>query len=187
VVVFWRWTRVRAYTQKRQGLTNAGPSPREGCGKWFRQISRLECSAFARGQKNTGGSIRGITPVLGFALDEAQLRKPLLRALRQRSRRLLSAGQPRSAAPNGRTIRKRTPSCLWMMKLGSERDVCVIPSLRRQPGRRRHYCRSFRTDGRRLSLIGATQRTALATFFAAVSSTTRRPTVARHDQLLIFG
>jgi len=39
------------------------------------------------------------------------------------------------------------------MKLGSERDVCVISSLRRQPGRRRHYCRSFRNDGRRLSRI----------------------------------
>ena len=56
---------------------------------------------------------RGITPVLGFALEEAQLRKASpLRALREGDRGLfLRRADHRRRRRDGRMIPRRTPSC----------------------------------------------------------------------------
>src|SRR5882724_1995327 len=54
-------------------------------------------------------------------------------------------------------------------------------SLRRQPGRRRHYCRSFRNDGRRLSRHRRDSTDCAGQPSSRQCRHQRRPTVARHD------
>src|SRR5205823_2445917 len=71
---------------------------------------------------------RGITPVLGFALDEAQLRKATLCVLFVKEVAVYYSGGPASL---GRAKWHDDPEAnaimSLMMKLGAERNVCVIP------------------------------------------------------------
>ena len=72
---------------------------------------------------------RGITPVLGFALDEAQLRKATsLRAFREGDRGLLRRRrQPLLGRAKWQDDPEANAIMSLMLKLGSERGVCVLP------------------------------------------------------------
>src|SRR5216110_489164 len=85
---------LRAYTLKRQGLTTV---------MLHRQVSEMvtpELPATMRSQLSDGQKImvaaRGITPVLGFALDEAQLRKATLCVLFVKEVAVYFSGGPSS-------------------------------------------------------------------------------------------
>src|SRR5437660_11608697 len=71
---------------------------------------------------------RGITPVLSFALDEAQLRKATLCVLYVKEVAVYFSGGPASL---GKTKWQNDPEAnaimSLMMKLGAERDICVLP------------------------------------------------------------
>src|SRR5438034_11763235 len=71
---------------------------------------------------------RGITPVLSFALDEAELRKATLCVLFVKEIAVYYAGGPTTL---GRARWQDDPEAnaimAFMLKLGSARDVCVQP------------------------------------------------------------
>src|SRR5260370_41609903 len=71
---------------------------------------------------------RGITPVLGFALDEAQLRKATLCVLYVKEVAVyFSGGPPRLGRAKWQDDPEANAIMSLMLKLGEERDVCVVP------------------------------------------------------------
>src|SRR5438105_14703799 len=71
---------------------------------------------------------RGVTPVLSFALEEAQLRKATLCVLYVKEIAVFYGGGP---AALGRSRWQDDPEAnaimSMMLKLGAERDICVLP------------------------------------------------------------
>jgi amino acid transporter/nucleotide-binding universal stress UspA family protein len=117
---------LRAYTQKRQGLTTVTVS------REVADIVNPEKIAMLRSELKEGQkimvSVRGITPVLRYALEEAQLRKAMLC--------VLFVKEIAVYLPGGGSITRRAR---WqddehaaaimslMLKLGQERGVTVAP------------------------------------------------------------
>src|SRR5216110_497109 len=117
---------LRAYTLKRQGLTSV---------MLHKQVAEMvtpELPATMRSQLSDGQKImvaaRGITPVLSFAMDEAQLRKATLCVLYVKEIAVYYAGGPTFL---GRAKSQDDPEAQaimsLMLKLGSERGINVIP------------------------------------------------------------
>src|SRR5438876_5304010 len=117
---------LRAYTQKRQGLTTLTVT-REVAQMVTPDLEARVQPRLQEGQKLLVAA-RGITPVLGFALDEAQLRKATRCVLYVKEVAVYYSGGPASL---GRAKWQDDPEAnaimSLMMKLGSERDVCVLP------------------------------------------------------------
>ena len=93
---------------------------------------------------------RGITPVLSFAMDEAQLRKATLFVLYVKEVAVLLTA---AGTPLGRSKWQDDPEAnaimCSMLKLGRERGINVVPALCRESGRCRYYRRSCRYHGNR--------------------------------------
>ena len=117
---------LRAYTLKRSGITTLTVT---------RQVAEMvtpDLVATMETRLREGNRImvaaRGITPVLAFALDEAQLRKATLYVLYVKEIAVYYGGAP---APTGRAKWREDPEAnaimTLMMKLGEERDICVAP------------------------------------------------------------
>src|SRR5436853_3231020 len=126
VVVLGVGLALRAYTQKRQGLTTLtvtrAVAEMVGPDLEARVQPRLQ-----EGQKIMVAA-RGITPVLGFALDEAQFRKAALCVLFVKEVAVYYPGGPASL---GRVKWQDDPEAAaimsMMLKLGADRDICVLP------------------------------------------------------------
>src|SRR5205807_3706458 len=105
---------------------------------------------------------RGITPVLRFALDEAQLRKATLCVLYVKEVAVYFSG---GAAQLGRARWQDDPEAnaimSFMMKLGAERDICVLPVYAVSQDAAATIVDLSATMGVDYLVIGATQRTAL--------------------------
>jgi nucleotide-binding universal stress UspA family protein len=131
---------------------------------------------------------RGITPVLGFALDEAQLRKATLCVLYVKEVAVYYSGGPASL---GRAKWQDDPEAnaimSLMMKLGSERDVCVIPVYAVSQDAAATIVDLSATMGVDYLVIGATQRTALANLLRGSVVTSVAQQLPDSIQLLIFG
>src|SRR5438132_1820569 len=117
---------LRAYTQKRQGLTTLTVTRRVAEMVSPDTIAALQ-PRLQEGQKIMVAA-RGLTPVLSFALDEAQLRKATLCVLYVKEIAVYYTGGP---ATLGRARWQDDPEAnaimSLMIKLGAERDICVIP------------------------------------------------------------
>src|SRR5205085_452924 len=102
---------------------------------------------------------RGITPVLGFALDEAQLRKATLCVLYVKEVAVYFSGGPASL---GRAKWQDDPEAnaimSLMMKLGAERDICVLPVYAVSQDAAATIVDLSATMGVDYLVIGATQR-----------------------------
>src|SRR5256885_5254835 len=113
---------LRAYTQKRQGLTTLTVT------RAVAQMVTPDLEARVQPRLQEGQKIlvaaRGITPVLGFALDEAQLRKATLCVLYVKEVAVYFSGGPASL---GRAKWQDDPEAnaimSLMMKLGAERNI----------------------------------------------------------------
>src|SRR6184192_249207 len=117
---------LRAYTLKRQGLTTLTVT---------REVARMvtpDLAATMRPRLQEGQKImvaaRGITPVLSFAMDEAQLRKATLCVLYVKEVAVYYAGGPTTV---GRARWQDDPEAnaimSLMLKLGAERGISVVP------------------------------------------------------------
>ena len=117
---------LRAYTLKRQGLTTLTVT------REVADIVSPETIAALQPRLEEGAKIlvaaRGMTPVLNFALEEAELRKAMLCVLYVREIAVYFAGGPSTVGsakwqddPTARAIMSS------MMKQGKERDICVLP------------------------------------------------------------
>src|SRR5438132_2723364 len=117
---------LRAYTQKRQGLTTMTVTHQVAAMVSPDLVATMQ-PRLEEGQKIMVAA-RGITSVLSFALDEAQLRKATLCVLYVKEIAVYYAGGP---ATLGRARWQDDPEAnaimSLMMKLGTERNICVIP------------------------------------------------------------
>jgi amino acid transporter/nucleotide-binding universal stress UspA family protein len=177
---------LRAYTQKRQGLTTLTVT---------RAVAKmvgpdLEARVQARlqeGQKILVAA-RGITPVLGFALDEAQLRKATLCVLYVKEVAVYYSGGPSSL---GRAKWQDDPEAnaimSLMMKLGADRDICVLPVYAVSQDAAATIVDLSATMGVDYLVIGATQRTALANLLRGSVVANVAQHLPDSIQLLIFG
>lgn len=131
---------------------------------------------------------RGITPVLSFALDEAQLRKATLCVLYVKEVAVYYSGGP---ARLGRARWQDDPEAnaimSLMLKLGAERDVCVVPIYAVSQDASATIVDLSATMGVDFLVIGATQRTALANLLRGSVATNVAQQLPDSIQLLIFG
>lgn len=117
---------LRAYTQKLQGLTTLTVTHEVARMVSAETIASLR-PEFREGQKIMVAA-RGITPVLKFALDEAQLRKAMLCVLYVKE---IAIFAPAAGNIVGRGKWQDDPHAAaimtLMMKIGQERDIIVAP------------------------------------------------------------
>jgi amino acid transporter/nucleotide-binding universal stress UspA family protein len=177
---------LRAYTQKRQGLTTLTVT-REVAQMVAPDLEARVQPRLQEGQKIMVAA-RGITPVLGFALDEAQLRNATLCVLYVKEVAVYFSGGPASL---GRAKWHDDPEAnaimSLMMKLGAERDVCVIPVYAVSQDAAATIVDLSATMGVDYLVIGATQRTALANLLRGSVVTNVAQHLPDSIQLLIFG
>jgi amino acid transporter len=177
---------LRAYTQKRQGLTTLTVTRRVAEMVSPDAIAALQ-PRLQEGQKIMVAA-RGLTPVLSFALDEAQLRKATLCVLYVKEIAVFYAGGP---ATLGRARWQDDPEAnaimSLMLKLGAERDVCVIPVYAVSEDAASTMIDLSATLGVDFLIIGATQRHALANLLRGSVATSVAQQLPDSIQLVIFG
>ena len=177
---------VRAYTQKREGLTTLTVTRRVAEMVSPDMIATLQ-PRLREGQKIMVAA-RGITPVLSFALDEAQLRKATLCVLYVKEIAVFYAGGP---ATLGRARWQDDPEAnaimSLMLKLGTERDLCVIPVYAVSEDPASTIIDLSATLGVDFLIIGATQRHALANLLRGSVATNVAQQLPDSIQLVIFG
>src|SRR5881396_2376453 len=177
---------LRAYTLKLQGLTTLTVT------REVAKMVRPDLAATLRPQLQEGQKImvaaRGITPVLSFAMDEAQLRKATLCVLyvKEVAVYYTAAGTPLGRAkwhddPEANAIMSS------MVKLGEERDICVVPLYAVSQDAAATIVDLSATMGVDYLVIGATQRTALANLLRGSVVTNVAQHLPDSIQLLIFG
>ena len=177
---------LRAYTLKRQGLTTVTVT---------REVAKMvgpDLEARVQPRLQEGQKImvaaRGITPVLGFALDEAQLRKAALCVVYVKEVAVYYSGGPASL---GRAKWQDDPEAnaiiSLMMKLGAERNVCVIPVYAVSQDAAATIVDLSATLGVDYLVIGSTQRTALTNLLRGSVVTNIAQHLPESIQLLIFG
>ena len=186
VVILGAGLALRAYTLKRQGLTTLTVT-REVAQMVAPDLEARVQPRLREGQKIMVAA-RGITPVLGFALDEAQLRNATLCVLYVKEVAVYFSGGP---ARLGRAKWHDNPEAnaimSLMMKLGTERDVCVIPVYAVSQDAAATIVDLSATMGVDYLVIGATQRTALANLLRGSVVTNVAQHLPDSIQLLIFG
>src|SRR5213596_2455256 len=177
---------LRAYTLKRQGLTTLTVT---------REVARMvtpDLAATMRPRLQEGQKImvaaRGITPVLSFALDEAQLRKATLFVLYVKEVAVYyTAGGTRLGRARWQDDPEANAIMSLMLKLGAEREISVVPLYAVSPDAAATIVDLSATMGVDFLLIGATQRTALAKLLRGSVVTSVAQELPESIQLVIFG
>jgi amino acid transporter len=186
VVVLGAGLALRAYTLKRQGLTTLTVT-REVAKMVAPDIAATMKSRLSEGQKIMVAA-RGITPVLSFALDEAQLRKACLFVLYVKE---VAIYYTAAGTRLGRAKWEDDPEANAIMssiaKLGEERDVSVVPLYAVSHDAAATIVDLAATMGIDYLVIGATQRTALTKLLRGSVVTNVAQHLPESIQLLIFG
>jgi nucleotide-binding universal stress UspA family protein len=129
---------------------------------------------------------RGITPVLSFALEEAKLRKATLCVLYVKEIVVFYGG-----AALGRTRWQDDPEATaimtMMMKLGAEREICVLPVYAVSEDAVATILDLSATMGVDYLIIGASQRTAMAKLLRGSVATNVAQQLPDTIRLIIFG
>ena len=131
---------------------------------------------------------RGITPVLGYAMDEAQLRKAVLCVLFVKEIAVHFSAAP--TAP-GRAKWQDDPEAnaimSLMLKLGEERGVCVLPVYAVSEDAAATILDLSATMGVDYLLIGASQRSTLNHLLRGSVVTNVAAELPEDIRLVIFG
>jgi len=177
---------VRAYTLKRQGLTTVTVT-REVAKMVAPDLAATMQSRLGEGQKIMVAA-RGITPVLSFALDEAQLRDACLFVLFVKE---VAIYYTAAATPLGRAKWQDDPEANAIMatvaKLGQERNVSVVPLYAVSQDAAATIVDLAATMGVDYLVIGASQRTAMAKLLRGSVATNVAQQLPESIHLLIFG
>jgi amino acid transporter/nucleotide-binding universal stress UspA family protein len=177
---------LRAYTLKRQGLTTVTVT-REVAKMVTPDLQAVMQPRLQEGQKIMVAA-RGITPVLRFALDEAQLRKAILCVLFVKEVSVYFSGGPSQLGrAKWRDDSEANAIMSLMLKLGAERDVCVVPVYAVSPDAAATIVDLSATMGVDYLVIGATQRSALANLLRGSVATNVAEHLPDSIQLVIFG
>jgi amino acid transporter/nucleotide-binding universal stress UspA family protein len=177
---------LRAYTLKRQGLTTVTVK---------REVAAMvtpELAATMRPQLQEGQKIlvaaRGITPVLTFAIEEAQLRKATLCVLYVKEIAIFYGGGP---APIGRGRWQEDPQAAtimpMMLRLGAERGIPVLPLYVVSDDTASTILDLAATLGVDYLIIGASQRTAMTKLLRGSVATNVAQQLPESIRLLIYG
>ena len=176
----------RAYSHKISGLKTLTVK-REVAAMVTPNLGSTVETRLAEGQKIMVAA-RGITPVLGFALDEAQLRKATLCVLYVKEVAVYFSGGPASL---GRAKWQDDPEANTIMslaiKLGAERNIPVLPLYATSPDAAATIVDLAATMGVDYLVIGATQRTALTKLLRGSVVTNVVQHLPETIQVLIFG
>ena len=131
---------------------------------------------------------RGMTPVLAFALDEAQLRNATLCVLYVKEIAVFYAGV---AAVRGRPRWQDDPEAngimSLMLKFGAERNICVQPIYAVSEDAATTILDLSATLGVDFLIIGASQRPAMAKLLRGSVATNVAQQLPDSIQLIIFG
>ena len=131
---------------------------------------------------------RGITPVLSFALDEAQLRKATLCVLYVKEVAVYyTAGGTALGRAKWQDDPQANAIMSLMLKLGSERGVNVVPIYAVSQDAAATIVDLSATMGVDFLVIGATQRTAMAKLLRGSVATNVVQQLPDSIHLLIFG
>jgi amino acid transporter/nucleotide-binding universal stress UspA family protein len=177
---------LRAYTQKLQGLTTLTVT---------REVAKMvtpDLAATMRPHLQEGQKImvaaRGITPVLSFALDEAQLRKATLFVLYVKE---VAVYYTAAGTPLGRTKWQDNPEAnaimCSMLKLGRERGINIVPLYAVSQDASATIVDLAATMGIDFLVIGASQRPAMAKLLRGSVATNVAQQLPESIHLLIFG
>jgi nucleotide-binding universal stress UspA family protein len=177
---------LRAYTQKRQGLTTLTVHRTVADMVSPDMVAKLQ-PRLEEGQKIMVAA-RGITPVLRFALDEAQLRKATLCVLFVKEIAVYYAGGPTvPARPKWQEDPEASTIMSLMLKLGNERDICVLPVFAVSEDAATTILDLAATMGVDYLIIGASQRHAMAKLLRGSVATNVAQQLPETIQLVIFG
>jgi amino acid transporter/nucleotide-binding universal stress UspA family protein len=177
---------LRAYAQKRQGLTTLTVHRTVADMVSPDLVAKLQ-PRLEEGQKIMVAA-RGITPVLRFALDEAQLRKATLCVLYVKEIAVYYAGGPTlPARPKWQEDPEANTIMSLMLKLGAERDICVLPVFAVSEDTASTILDLSATMGVDYLIIGASQRTAMAKLLRGSVATNVAQQLPDSIQLVIFG
>ncbi len=131
---------------------------------------------------------RGLTPVLSFALDEAELRSATLFVLYVKEVAVYyTAGGTRLGRARWQDDPEANAIMSLMLKLGSEREISVVPLYAVSQDAAATIVDLSATMGVDFLFIGATQRTALAKLLRGSVVTSVAQQLPESIQLLIFG
>ena len=177
---------LRAWTQKRAGFTTLTVT-HQVAAMVSPNLAATMQPRLEEGQKIMVAA-RGITPVLSFALDEAQLRKATLCVLYVKEIAVYYAGGPTFL---GRARWQDDPEAQaimsLMLKLGAERDICVLPVYAVSEDAAATILDLSATMGVDFLMIGATQRHALANLLRGSVATNVAQQLPDSIQLVIYG
>ena len=177
---------LRAWTQKRAGFTTLTVTHRVAAMVSPNLAATMQ-PRLEEGQKIMVAA-RGITPVLSFALDEAQLRKATLCVLYVKEIAVYYAGGPTFL---GRARWQDDPEAQaimsLMLKLGAERNICVLPVYAVSEDAAATILDLSATMGVDFLMIGATQRHALANLLRGSVATNVAQQLPDSIQLVIYG
>jgi amino acid transporter/nucleotide-binding universal stress UspA family protein len=177
---------LRTYSHKRSGLTTVTVT---------RQVAEMVSPALVKvmqPQLEEGQRImvaaRGVTPVLSYALDEAQLRKAILCVLYVKEIAVYFSGGP---VQSGRTRWQDDPEAqaimTAMIKLGQERGVCVLPVYAVSDDAASTILDLAATMGVDYLMIGASQRLGLAKLLRSSIATNVAQQLPDSIHLVIYG
>jgi amino acid transporter/nucleotide-binding universal stress UspA family protein len=177
---------VRFYTQKRSGLTTV---------TLHHQVAAMvsaELPATMRPRMGEGQKImvaaRGITNVLAFSLDEAQLRNATLCVLFVKEVSVYYTGGPTvRGRPKWQDDPEANAIMSLMIKLGNERNICVQPVYAVSEDTASTILDLSATLGVDFLIIGASQRPAMAKLLRGSVATNVASQLPESIQLLIFG
>ena len=177
---------LRAWTQKRAGFTTLTVT-HQVAAMVSPNLAATMQPRMEEGQKIMVAA-RGITPVLSFALDEAQLRKATLCVLYVKEIAVYYAGGPTFP---GRARWQDDPEAQaimsLMLKLGAERNICVLPVYAVSEDAAATILDLSATMGVDFLMIGATQRHALANLLRGSVATNVAQQLPDSIQLVIYG
>ena len=177
---------LRAYTLKRQGLTTVTVH-RQVAAMVRQDLASTMQTRLQEGQKLMVAA-RGITPVLSFALDEAQLRKATLCVLYVKEVAVYyTAGGTALGRAKWQDDPQANAIMSLMLKLGSERGVNVVPIYAVSQDAAATIVDLSATMGVDFLVIGATQRTAMAKLLRGSVATNVVQQLPDSIHLLIFG
>ncbi len=186
VVVLLGGLALRAYTLKRQGLTTVTVS-REVANMVAPDLVANMRSRLSEGQKIMVAA-RGITPVLSFALDEAQLRKASLFVLYVKEVAIYyTAAGTRLGRAKWEDDSEANAIMRSVTKLGTERAVSVIPLYAVSHDAAATIVDLAATMGVDYLVIGASQRNALNKLLRGSVATNVAQHLPESINLLIFG
>jgi nucleotide-binding universal stress UspA family protein len=131
---------------------------------------------------------RGITRVLSFALDEAELRKATLCVLYVKEIAVFYAGGPTiRGRPKWQEDPEANAIMSLMLKMGAERNICVLPVYAVSDDASTTILDLAATLGVDFLIIGASQRHGMVKLLRGSVATNVAQQLPENIQLLIFG